>query len=73
MKKSEIITIVVVALTSILIAFFVARSIFGDIYRGTAKVRVMNKIVSDVAEPDPEVFNERAINPTVRVLINRKD
>lgn len=72
MKKSDIMTIVAVSLTSVLIVFFVARSIFGDIYRGTAKVRVMRRITAEIVEPDPEVFNERAINPTVRVQIDRK-
>lgn len=72
MKKSEIMTVIVVALTSILLAFFITRSIFGDIYQGTAKIRVMKRITSEIVEPDSEIFNERAINPTVRVQIDRK-
>jgi hypothetical protein len=53
----------------VLIAYFVAKSIFGDVYSGTAKVKTIEKISETVVEPSKEIFNSSAINPSVKVQI----
>ena len=70
MKKTDIAMIVLIASVSVLIAFFVAKSIFGDVYSGTAKVKTIEAIDSSIVEPSPDIFNKGAINPAVQVQIN---
>jgi len=70
MKKTDIAMIILIASVSVLISFFVAKSIFGDVYTGTAKVKTIDKIDSSIVEPDTDVFNKNAINPAVQVQIN---
>lgn len=62
--------IILIATTSVLISFFVAKSIFGDVYSGTAKVKTIDAISSSIEEPSPYIFNKDAINPAVQVQIN---
>lgn len=73
MKKSDIAMIVLIASTSVIISFFVAKSIFGDVYNGSAKVKTIDKIESSIVEPSEEIFNANAINPTVPINIDGTD
>lgn len=70
MKKTDIAMLILIASVSVLIAFFVAKSIFGDVYTGTAKVKTIDKIDSSIIEPSADIFNKNAINPAVQVQIN---
>jgi hypothetical protein len=69
MKKSDLAMIILIASISILVAYFVAKGIVGDVQNQSAKVKVAEPISSTVAQPDPAVFNTNAINPTVEVII----
>lgn len=73
MKKSDIAMIVLIASISVLIAYFVAKAVLGDATNQTAKIKTVDPITSQVASPDPTVFNNNAINPTVEVLIGSVD
>lgn len=73
MKKADIAMIILIAATSVFIAFFVAKSIFGSTYTGSAKVKTIDAISSEIVDPDKEIFNKDAINPTVKVNINATD
>lgn len=70
MKKTDIAMLILIASVSVLVAFFVAKGIFGDVYTGTAKVKTIDKIDSLIVEPSTDIFNKNAINPTVQVQIN---
>ena len=70
MKKTDIAMIVLIASISVLVAFFVAKSIFGDVYSGTATVKTIDAIDSSIVEPSSDIFNKDAINPAVQVQIN---
>lgn len=61
--------IILIASISIMVAYFAAKAIIGDVGSQTAKVKTTDKITTDIVEPDPEVFNKNAINPTVEVII----
>lgn len=61
--------IILIASVSMLIAYFVAKSIIGDVGNQSVKVKTAEKITTDVTEPDKAVFNSSAINPTVEVII----
>ena len=69
MKKTDIAMIILIASVSIIVSFFVAKSIFGDVYNGTAKVKTIEKINAVIIEPSAEIFNKNAINPAVQVQI----
>lgn len=73
MKKSDIAMIILIASISILIAYFVAQSVLGGTKNESVKVKTVEAITSQVAEPDTAVFNKGAINPTVEVLIGSVD
>ncbi len=70
MKKADIAMIILIASVSVMVAFFVAKGIFGDVYSGTAKVKTIDKIDSSIIEPSKDIFNKDAINPAVQVQIN---
>ncbi|HMI09337.1 MAG TPA: hypothetical protein VK497_02960 [Candidatus Saccharimonadales bacterium] len=69
MKKSDIAMIILIASISVLIAYFVAKAVLGDVQNESVKVKTTEPITSEVTEPDKTVFNTNAINPTVEVII----
>lgn len=70
MKKADIAMIILIASISVLVSYFVAKSIFGNVYSGTAKVKTIDEISQDIVEPSTDIFNAGAINPAVQVQIN---
>lgn len=70
MKKTDIAMIVLIAGLSVGVAFFVANSLpFLKLDTKGVKVKTIEAISADVTPPDPAVFNEDAINPTVKTVI----
>lgn len=69
MKKSDIAMIILIASISVLVAYFVAKAVIGDVQDQSVKVKTAEPITSEVAEPDKRVFNTDAVNPTVEVII----
>lgn len=70
MKKSDVAMIVLIASVSVLIAYFVANSIFGGAANSSQVVKTISPIDSTIVEPSKEIFNTNAINPAVEVQIN---
>jgi hypothetical protein len=69
MKKSDIAMIILIASLSVLISYFIAKAVIGDVKKETVKVKTAEPITTDVQKPDTSVFNSNAINPTVEVII----
>jgi hypothetical protein len=69
MKKSDIAMIILIASISVLIAYFVAKAVIGDVQDQSVKVKTTDPIITEIVKPDPSVFNSNAINPTVEVII----
>lgn len=61
--------IILIASVSVLIAFFVTRSIFGTSTSEPVQVDTIEKINPSVSEVDTDIFNDNAINPAVEVQI----
>ncbi len=61
--------IILIASVSILVAYFVAKGLLGDVKSQSVKVKVADPISSEVEQPDPKTFNTNAVNPTVEVII----
>ncbi len=70
MKKSDFAMIILIASASLLIAYFVGNALIGKNTNAGEKVKTIQPISVDVTAPDPEVFNAKAINPSVKVNIN---
>lgn len=66
--KSDIFTASVAAIIGALIAFFVTNLFLGPIESVTYKT-VNDSAGSDLVEPDPEIFNYNALDPTVEVYV----
>ncbi|MES2876553.1 MAG: hypothetical protein V4678_03730 [Patescibacteria group bacterium] len=70
MKKTDIAMIILIASVSVGIAFAAVSAIPGLKQSDEpVKVKTINRYNADLADPDPQVFNGDAINPTVDVTI----
>lgn len=72
MKKSDIAMIILIASISILVAYFIAKAVVGDVQNESVKVKTADPMTTEVTEPEKSVFNSDAINPTVEVIIGDK-
>jgi len=72
MKKSDVAMIILIASMSVLVAYFVAKAVIGDVQNESVKVKTAESINTSITQPDPTVFNSKAINPTVEVIIGGK-
>ncbi|MBC7943584.1 hypothetical protein H7X68_03755 [Candidatus Saccharibacteria bacterium] len=70
MKKTDVAMIILIASVSVLVAYFVASGIFGDVAKESVKVQTIDAIDSKIVDPSPTIFNKEAINPAVQVQIN---
>ena len=66
--KADLATTVIAALLGVFIAFFVCDLFLGEIDSVSVKT-VEGNIDTSLADPNPEVFNYRALNPTVEVYV----
>ena len=70
--KTDIATAVGTAILGAVIAFIVCNLFIGPIEDVTIKTVDAN-ISADVIDPSPDVFNYRALNPTVEVYVGNCD
>lgn len=66
--KTDLFTSIVAAIAGVLIAFFVTNLFIGPIKDVTYK-KVNTNVNADITDPNPEVFNYKALNPTVEVYV----
>lgn len=69
MKKTDVAMIIFIASISVIVAYFVATAVIGNVKNETVKVKTADKITSSITQPDSTIFNSNAINPTVEVII----
>ena len=69
MKRADIAMIVFIASISVLISYFVAKTVLGDAQNEAVTVKTIDAFSAEVSEPDPRIFNADAVNPTVEVFI----
>ena len=70
--KNDLVTSIVVAIIGIVGAYLVCNIFSGEIEPVSVKT-VDSSMGVDVAQPNPEVFNYKAINPTVEVYIGNEN
>lgn len=70
MKQSDIFSIIVVASVGTLAAFFICQALMGKPEEAIVHFTALEHVIAkDLKEPDPEVFNATAINPTIEVFV----
>lgn len=70
--KTDLASSIGIAIVGVLIAYFVCNLFIGPIEDVTVKT-VDSSFSTEISEPNPEVFNYRAINPTVEVYVGNDD
>lgn len=70
MKRTDIAMIILIAAFSAGLAYVVAKGVLGSMTEQTVKVKTIDPITSTIEQPNPKMFNENAINPSVEVNIN---
>lgn len=71
MKKTDIAMIVLIASLSVIVSFFATNALLGDTANEQVTVKTIEPMTADIAEPDPVIFNSKAINPAVEVQVGR--
>jgi uncharacterized membrane protein (UPF0182 family) len=69
MKGSSLATVVLIAIIATVTAALIVNSLLGDPNEEYVDIPYMDVISGNIEEPDPEVFNTKAVNPTVEVYV----
>lgn len=70
MKSTDIAMIILIASVSVGIAYAAVSAVPGlKLSDDPVKVKTINEYSADIQDPDPQVFNKDALNPTVDVTI----
>ncbi len=69
MKQKDIALIIVVIFFSAIISFAVTQTLFSTKGKKSLSAEIVEPISADFNEPDKEVFNADAINPTQLIQI----
>lgn len=69
MRQSDIITVILIAGIGVFAAFFLCNMILGNPDEKTVTFKTVQVVDASLASPDPELFNQDAINPTVEVYV----
>lgn len=73
MKRQDIAMIILIASISVLVSYLVTKTILGDAAIKAVNVKTADEISVEVEEPDGQIFNKDAINPTVEVFIGDEE
>ena len=68
--KTDLATAIGAAIAGLVIAYFITNLFIGPIADVTYKT-ITTKTDASVTDPDPEIFNYRAVNPTVEVYVGQ--
>lgn len=69
MRQSDIFTIIAVAVVGVVVSSVLLNMILGNPDEKSVSFKTVEVIESTLDNPDPEVFNPEAINPTVEVYV----
>ena len=69
MKQSDVFTVIIVATVGTVAAAILCNLLLGDPNDKSVTFKTVNVIEATLADPDPEVFNPEAVNPTIEVYV----
>ena len=70
--KTDLFTSILAAIIGVLISYFGVNLFIGEIEPYSFPF-LSNTVSVDLADPDPEIFNYKALNPTVEVYVGDCD
>lgn len=70
--KTDLLTSIIAAIAGVAIAYFVTNMFIGPIEEVTYTT-VDTSVNASLTEPNPEIFNYHALNPTVEVCVGECD
>lgn len=69
MKRADVFTIIAVTLVGIIVSVSLMNLLVGDPNQKSVTFKSVEVVEASLAQPDPEVFNPDAVNPTVEVYV----
>jgi len=69
MKQINLITIIAIGVAGMIVSAIVFNAILGDPGDRSVSFKTVEVVDGSLISPDPEMFNEQAINPTVEVYV----
>ena len=69
MNRQNIVTVIIASSITLSLSYFLINNLLLSPSKKTEKVTRPVAVSSDLATPDPEVFNPSAVNPTIEVYI----
>ena len=69
MKRSDLFTILLVTMIGVVASVVLMNMMLGDPSSKSVSFKTIEVIEPSLAQPNPEVFNADAINPTVEVYV----
>lgn len=69
MKQSDIITVILIAAVGVVVSAVACNALLGNPDEEKVTFTTVQAISGDLAQPDAEVFNTSALNPTVEVFV----
>lgn len=73
MKKNDVALLVFIIAITLMVSYFVGRAVIGEPKSQPVQVDRVVAIQPDYPTPDPRVFNDKAIDPTVNISIGGKN
>lgn len=67
MKKNDLAAIILIVVVASVISYFVANSLIGSPQNDPVQVEQVTPIQATFPPPDPRIFNDKAIDPTVEI------
>lgn len=67
MKQNDIAALVLIVAVAGVISYFVANAVIGQPKNNPVQVEQVTAIAPNFPTPDPRVFNDKAIDPTVKI------
>ena len=69
MKRSDVAIIILLVSIALVVGYFVGQALFSGPGHNKATIDVVEKISTEVDQPDKSVFNSQANNPAVPITI----
>lgn len=69
MKRKDIALVIIVAVFAGIVSLVISKIFFTSSGQRNLQAEVVQPITTDFQKPDPEVFNDKAINPTQLIQI----
>ena len=67
MKKNDLAAVLVIVAIAGVVSYFLANAVIGKPKTNPVQVEQVTKIAPSFPTPDPRIFNDNAIDPTVEV------